>query len=73
MRQNTAQNTSGTRVHVYDVVRGFSVISMVLFHLCYDLKFILGMDLGWFAPPFQDIWRASIAWVFVFVAGGMCA
>ena len=73
MRQNPAQNTGGSRVHVYDVVRGFSVISMVLFHLCYDLKFILGMNLGWFAPPFQDIWRASISWVFVFVAGCMYA
>lgn len=46
---------------------------MVGFHLCYDLRFLSGAELAWFAPPFQDIWRASISWVFVFVAGCMCA
>ena len=33
------------RIGVFDLVRGFSVISMVLFHLCYDLKFIAGAQL----------------------------
>lgn len=46
---------------------------MVLFHLCYDLKFIMGTPLGWFAPPAQDVWRCSISWTFVFVAGCMFA
>lgn len=45
---------------------------MVLFHLCYDLKFISGVSLTWFEPPLQDIWRASISWTFLFVAGCMC-
>lgn len=46
---------------------------MVAFHFCYDLKFISGVRLDWFAPPFQDIWRASISWTFLFVAGCMCS
>lgn len=58
---------------LFDVVRGFSVISMVLFHLCYDLRFIYGLPLGFFQPPFQDVWRASISWTFLFVAGCMCS
>lgn len=62
-----------TRVHVFDAVRGFSVISMIAFHFCYDLKFIAGLPLDWFAPPLQDIWRSSISWCFVFVAGCMFA
>lgn len=45
---------------------------MVLFHLCYDLKFLAGVSLPWFAPPFQDVWRASISWTFLVVAGCMC-
>ncbi|MBM6775282.1 DUF1624 domain-containing protein [Olsenella profusa] len=57
---------------VFDVVRGFSVVSMVLFHLCYDLRFLAGVPLAWFAPPLQDVWRASISWTFLFVAGCMC-
>lgn len=60
------------RVRVFDVVRGFSVLSMICFHLCYDLRFIAGLDLAWFAPPLQDVWRASISWTFLFVAGCMC-
>ena len=63
----------GSRVGVFDLVRGLSVVSMVAFHLCYDLKFIMGADLPWFAPPLQDVWRASISWTFLFVAGCMCA
>ena len=54
------------------MVRGFSVVSMLLFHLCYDLRFIYELGLGWFAPPLQDVWRASISWTFLFVAGCMC-
>lgn len=65
-------STAG-RVRLFDAVRGFSVVSMVGFHLCYDLRFISHIPLAWFAPPFQDVWRASISWVFVFVAGCMCA
>ncbi|MCI6273840.1 MAG: DUF1624 domain-containing protein [Coriobacteriaceae bacterium] len=60
------------RIGIFDAVRGLSVISMVLFHLCYDLRFLAGADLAWFAPPLQDVWRASISWTFLFVAGCMC-
>lgn len=45
---------------------------MVAFHLCYDLVYLKGVDLAWFHPPLQDIWRASISWTFLFVAGCMC-
>ena len=61
------------RMACFDVVRGFSVVSMVLFHLCYDLRFIYGVDLAFFRPPLQDVWRASISWTFLFVAGCMCS
>lgn len=33
----------------------------------------MGVDLAWFRPPLQDVWRASISWTFLFVAGCMCA
>ncbi|MEY8436488.1 heparan-alpha-glucosaminide N-acetyltransferase [Atopobiaceae bacterium 24-176] len=61
------------RVRLFDAVRGFSVVSMVLFHLCYDLVFIVGVDVAWFAPPAQDVWRASISWTFLLVSGWMCS
>ncbi|MDM8271009.1 heparan-alpha-glucosaminide N-acetyltransferase [Thermophilibacter provencensis] len=59
------------RVGIFDLLRGFSVVSMVLFHLCYDLKFLGGVELAWFEPPLQDIWRCSISWTFLAIAGCM--
>lgn len=56
-----------------DVVRGFSVVSMVLFHLCYDLKYLRGDELPWFSGELQTFWRASISWSFLLVAGCMFA
>lgn len=57
---------------LFDLLRGFSVVSMVLFHLCYDLQVLYGVSLPFFHAPLQDIWRASISWTFLFVAGCMC-
>lgn len=73
MKGHPVVSEAHPRLRLFDTIRGFSVVSMVLFHFCYDLKFIAGHDLAWFAPPFQDVWRASISWTFLFVAGCMCA
>lgn len=73
MPRDHGASTAKGRVRVFDVARGIAVISMVCFHLCYDLRFLAGYDLGWFAPPLQDIWRASISWTFLFIAGCMCS
>ena len=61
------------RVRLLDVIRGFSVVSMVLFHFCYDLRYIAGLCLPWFQGALQDVWRASISWTFLLVAGMMCS
>lgn len=61
------------RITIYDTVRGFTMISMAGFHACYDLAYLYGWDMPWFTQTvFQDIWRASISWVFLFIAVG-CA
>lgn len=75
MPANNQSKSRGTqrRVHVYDVIRGLCVVSMVGFHYCYDLVELAGVDLPWFKPPFEDIWRASISWTFLFLAGIMCS
>lgn len=46
---------------------------MVLFHYCYDLRFLAGVRLDWFVPPLMDVWRDSISWTFLVVAGCMYA
>ena len=70
----SSQPSAGKRMAAFDVIRGFSVVSMVLFHLCYDLRYLYGIEaVAWFRPPLQDVWRASISWVFLCVAGCMCS
>ena len=62
------------RVIFLDELRGFTVISMVLFHASYDLAYIHGIPMPWFTNGiFQDVWRASISWTFLALAGWMTA
>lgn len=61
------------RITIFDTVRGFTMLSMAGFHACYDLAYLYGWNMPWFTQGmFQDIWRASISWVFLFIAGWMC-
>ncbi len=60
------------RIVFFDVLRGFTIISMVLFHACYDLAYLYAVPMPWFAGTiFQTIWRASISWTFLVLAGWM--
>ena len=61
------------RIEAFDVIRGFSLVSMIAFHACYDLVSLYGVSLTWFIFPYMDLWRNSIAWVFIFLAGMMCS
>lgn len=70
---NDSQPRIASRTPLFDVVRGLCVLSMVGFHFCYDLVELRGIQIPWFRPPFEDIWRASISWVFLALAGVMCS
>lgn len=67
-----APKTATRRIGIFDVVRGFALISMVLWHLCYDLVYLKGIDLPWFSGLFVTVWAHITAWSFLFVAGCMC-
>ncbi len=70
----SSQHTfSSQRVRGYDVLRGISVVSMVAFHACYDIVYLWDVRLGWFRGPLRDVWRASISWCFLLIAGIMCS
>ena len=64
--------TSTRRIGIFDVIKGFTLISMVLFHLCYDLAYIKGLHMPWFSGTLMVAWQRSIAWVFLFIAGISC-
>lgn len=64
----------GGRIVALDTFRGFTILSMVAFHTTYDLAYIYGMNMTWFTDGiFQEVWRSSISWVFLMLAGWMTA
>lgn len=63
-------HSSQGRIHIIDDIRGLTIISMVSFHICYDLAYLYALPMDWFTlGSFQDIWRCSISWTFLFLAG----
>ena len=59
----------GQRYQILDSVRGFTVLSMVLYHACWDLVHLTGRSWGWFQTAGAYVWQQSICWVFIFLAG----
>lgn len=60
------------RVVFFDTVRGATILSMVAFHTMYDLVYLYGIQITWFTiGPLQELWRISISWVFLALAGWM--
>ena len=57
------------REHLIDALRGAAVLSMVLFHFCYDVFVIGGRDPGWYERGPVFLWQQSICWTFILVAG----
>ena len=57
------------RVHFLDSLRGFTLVHMALFHLCYDLAVFLGVDLPWFTGWQGEAWGSCIRWSFILISG----
>lgn len=57
------------RYHVIDGIRGITIISMIAYHACWDLKYLAGMDFngGFLAPG--GLWQLSICMSFIFISG----
>ncbi len=66
-------HTPQVRLQCIDVIRGICCISMVVFHACFIAQELFGVPLDWFSGVLQQLWRAHIAWSFLFIAGMMCA
>ena len=57
------------REYLIDALRGAAVLSMVLFHFCYDVFMILGRDPGWYERGAVTLWQQSICWSFILISG----
>lgn len=52
-----------------DELRGFSLLSMILFHFCWNIDNLLHIDLPWYHTIGAQLWQFSICAVFLLLAG----
>ncbi|WP_051656619.1 heparan-alpha-glucosaminide N-acetyltransferase [Butyrivibrio sp. AE3004] len=57
------------RLEIIDTIRGLTMISMILYHFCWDLKYINGMDMPWYGTFGSYLWQQSICWTFITISG----
>ena len=57
------------RYDLIDTIRGIAIISMMIFHFCYDVFMVYGRDPSWYSQPAVHIWQQSICWTFILVSG----
>lgn len=57
------------RYEILDTIRGITVISMILYHLTWDLVYLYGMDWGWYKSTAAYVWQQSICWTFILLSG----
>jgi len=56
-----------------DALRGFSICSMTLYHLLWDVVYLGGCSLPWYEGTVGYLWQQSICWVFIAVSGAALA
>ena len=64
-------NTSG-RYALLDELRGLDLVSMMLYHGCWDLVNLFGIQADWYYGLPGQLWQQSICWVFILLSG-FCA
>lgn len=58
------------RNRLIDTIRGITVLSMIAFHLCWDLMYFdLGVSSDFLFGSGAYIWQQSICWTFIFISG----
>lgn len=57
------------RYNMIDVIRALSIISMVIYHLCYDIFIVYEIDPAFDQYPLVVLWERSICFSFIIVSG----
>ncbi|MDD6363315.1 MAG: heparan-alpha-glucosaminide N-acetyltransferase [Lachnospiraceae bacterium] len=60
------------RLHLLDVIRGITLISMIAYHAAWDLVYIAGVDWPFYHTEKAFLWQQSICWTFILLSG-FCA
>ena len=65
----TERDHISSRFTGLDTLRGFTLISMILYHICYNLAYIFHIPLPWYHTIGAHLWQLSICCTFLLLAG----
>lgn len=57
MKPTSIRLRSGT----LDTIRGLTLVSMIVYHACWDLVYLYRLDWGWYRSFWAGIWQQSTA------------
>lgn len=68
------QTVQKQRVFAFDELRGVMILSMLVYHICYDLAELVRLKgMNWFYSEAAGWWQLSICGAFILVSGACCA
>lgn len=67
VQKTQAQKTS--RLAGLDTIRGITLLSMILYHTCWDLVFLFGKRIPGYTGSGGYVWQQSICWTFILLSG----
>ena len=63
------QKAPASRYALLDELRGLDLVSMMLYHACWDMMFLFGIWMDWYIGWPGRLWQQSICWVFILLSG----
>lgn len=57
------------RYLVVDEIRGFTLMSMIIYHGMWDLVYLFGADIPWYESEYGFWWQQSICCTFILLSG----
>ncbi len=58
-----------SRYELLDSIRGLVLISMILYHACWDLVYLFGKNWSWYQGTGAYLWQQSICQTFILLSG----
>lgn len=70
--KRTENDKSGKKIVRYpflDTIRGITLVSMILYHSCWDAVYLLRAPWKWYEGYGAFLWQQSICWTFILLSG----
>lgn len=64
-----ADKSKKSRYELLDSIRGLVLISMILYHACWDLVYLFGKNWSWYQGTGAYLWQQSICQTFILLSG----